>query len=252
MHKLFYSEKGEGRPVVFLHGFLETHAIWDEYAQQLCDDFRVITVDLPGFGKSPLPTAKHFSISDIASQINQSLLSLGLDGVNVVGHSLGGYVALAMVAQHPDLFASLCLFHSTALADSVEKKDARTKTIDFVSKNGALAFTSNFVAPLFADPKHPAIAKVTDLAIQTSAATVCGYLEAMRDRPDRTAVLKDFNGPVLLIAGEKDSIIPASTLDEQGKMARIGSFKLIQGIGHMGMFEAPSDCLKIIEGFLRI
>ena len=250
MQELFYSRIGEGRPVVFLHGFLEDHTIWSDYAQQLSKKYQIVTYDLPGFGKSPLPSEKAFTISDIATQINQSLLKAGLHDITIIGHSLGGYVALAMVEQQPHLFHSLCLFHSTALADSPEKKESRTKTIDFVAKNGALAFTSNFVAPLFADPHHPAVPKVTALAIQTSVATISAYLAAMRDRPDRTSVVKHFIGAVLFIAGERDSIIPAPSLAQQAGTSDTTTIRIIEGIGHMGMFEAPALCLEIIEDFL--
>src|SRR5690606_20750625 len=99
--------------------------------------------------------------------------------------SLGGYVALAMVAQQPDRFAGLGLFHSTAYADTEEKRASRSKVIEFVETNGVEAFTSNFVTPLFADKTHASIQKVREINMKASREAVIGYTKAMRDRPDQ-------------------------------------------------------------------
>jgi pimeloyl-ACP methyl ester carboxylesterase len=251
MSPVFLSDQGQGRPIVLIHGFLESNLIWKPFADDFLKAYRVVAVDLPGFGKSPLPSKKPFSIADVAALVSESLKPLGLANPLLTGHSLGGYVALAMVEQQPQAFGALCLFHSTAYADSPEKKEARTKTIDFVTRNGAAAFASNFVPPLFADPNHPAIASVTSLAVQTPQDTVTGYLEAMRDRPDRTHVIKNFTGSVLLLAGEKDSVIPAEALQKQANLAKKPHFHLLPGVGHMGMFEAPSACAAAMLSAFR-
>ncbi len=252
MSKLFYSDSGKGKPVVLLHGFLETNLIWNHFADNLSADYRVLAFDLPGFGQSPLPEKKPFTLDDIAFQINEALDELGLLDVFLIGHSLGGYVSLAMVNARPDIFSGFCLFHSTALADSTEKKEARTKTIDFVLKNGALAFTSNFVPPLFADPNHTAVSHVKQMASATAQETVTHYLGAMRDRPERISLLKSYPKPVLLIAGDRDTVIPVSTLQDQAKIAYKATIHILEGVGHMGMFELPDDSLKIIRDFLSL
>lgn len=250
MTKLFYSDSGEGRPVVLLHGFLETNIIWKEFVENLSTDYRVLAFDLPGFGQSTLPEKNPFTLTDIADQINEVLVKLELKDVFLIGHSLGGYVSLAMVERSPDLFSAFCLFHSTAQADSVEKKEARSKTIEFVKKHGALAFTSNFVPPLFADPNHTAVSAVKQMASATAEETVTHYLGAMRDRPERISLLKKFPKPVLFLAGEKDSIIPVNTLAEQVKLTAHPTIHVLAGVGHMGMVESPMACLEIIRDFL--
>ncbi|NBP67396.1 MAG: alpha/beta hydrolase [Cytophagia bacterium] len=252
MSKLFYSDSGKGKPVVLLHGFLETNLIWKRFAENLSTEYRVIAFDLPGFGQSPLPEKKPFTLDDIAFQISKALDELGLKDVFLIGHSLGGYVSLAMVNARPDFFSGFCLFHSTALADSTEKKEARTKTIDFVLKNGALAFTSNFVPPLFADPNHTSVSHVKKIASATAQETVINYLEAMRDRPERISLLKSYPKPVLLIAGDRDTVIPVNTLQEQAKIAHKATIHVLEGVGHMGMFELPDGSLKIIRDFLSL
>lgn len=248
--KLFYSDTGRGTPIVLIHGFLETSVIWKELIDDLSQDFRVLAFDLPGFGRSPLPENIPFTLDDIAHQVNLVLRELGLKNVFLIGHSLGGYVSLAMIENNPDLFSGLCLFHSTAKADSDEKKMARTKTIDFVRKNGALAFTSNFIPPLFADADHTAVSWVRQMASATPENTVINYLGAMRDRPERLSLLKTFLKPVLFIAGELDNVIPLETLKEQVKLSTKASLQVLADVGHMGMVESPAICIKTIREFL--
>lgn len=235
---------------MLLHGFLETHVIWKEFSENLEKNYRVLSFDLPGFGQSTLPEKKPFELSDIADQINEVLLKLAVKDVFLIGHSLGGYVSLAMLASNPEIFSGFCLFHSTARADTNEKKEARTKTIEFVKKNGAPAFTSNFVPPLFADPNHMAVSQVKQIASSTAEETVTLYLGAMRDRPEHTSVLKNSPKPILFIAGAKDSVIPVNTLLEQSKLTQKASIHVLADVGHMGMVEAPAECLRIIRDFL--
>lgn len=251
METLFYKDVGQGKPVVLLHGFLETHQIWDHFSQQLSKDYRVISFDLPGFGKSPLPVKSPFSLSDIASQLISCLQKLTNEKISVIGHSLGGYVTLAMVERAPELFSSFGLFHSTAFADSQEKKESRSKTIDFVNRNGALAFTSNFIPPLFADPQHEAISFVKEIAVQTTRETIVAYLTAMRERPDRLEIIRSFNGHILFLGGSKDTVIPEESLKIQANIAKNGILKVFEGIGHMGMFESTKDSLECLTSFLR-
>lgn len=251
METLFYKDVGQGKPVVLLHGFLETHQIWDQFTEQLSKKYRVISFDLPGFGKSALPPKNSFSIAEIASQINSCLHKLTQEKMSVIGHSLGGYVTLAMVEQEPERFSSFGLFHSTAFADSIERKESRSKTIEFVNRNGALAFTSNFIPPLFANPEHESVSFVKKIAIQTTQETVVSYLEAMRERPDRTKVLQSFNGPILFLAGAHDTVIPHGSLKVQSEMAKIGVLKVFEGVGHMGMFEDPKESLECVATFLQ-
>jgi pimeloyl-ACP methyl ester carboxylesterase len=245
---MYCREEGSGKVIVLLHGFLETHAVWDNLSKNLSKTYKVISVDLPGFGKSALPNTTPFSISDIARLV---LGAITADSFSLIGHSLGGYVALAMAEHAPTRVKSFGLFHSTAYADAPEKKEARTKTIDFVKRNGALTFTSNFIPPLFADPQHPAIPFATQLANQTKEDTVTQYLAAMRDRPDKTELLKNYGGHILFLAGLQDSVIPIDTVKKQAGMAKNPHFSTFDHVGHMGMFEAADETLKVVVEFLK-
>lgn len=247
MDNLYFEKSGTGKALILLHGFPLNHTIWNGFKDNLTSRFSVYTPDLPGFGKSALPSEK-FSIKDIGGILLNWIEEQGIKNPVIVGHSLGGYVALAMIQKSPDKFSGLCLFHSIAGADSEEKKEARTKTAEFVMRNGAYAFTSNFIPPLFADQSRVNdILRVKDIATQTSAETVIGYLMAMRDREDRTHVISSFTKPILMLAGERDGLIPVAKMHEQASKAKNGNLCVLQGVGHMGMLEAANTCADQLQ-----
>lgn len=250
MSSLFSRQRGRGRHLVFLHGFPMHQGIWDNFGERFIDEHTVITVDLPGFGKSPLP-AGEFSLADVADQVIDFLVTHQITDSVLIGHSLGGYVALAMAEKRPDLFAGMILFHSTALADTPERKESRNKVIEFVHKNGAEPFTTNFIGPLFADPEHADIDRVRRIAGTTGAATVVAYAKAMRDRPERIKTLRSYKKPTLFLAGDKDPGISTESLFEQAKGCKNVEIHILQGVAHMGMFEKPGPAATEIKDFLR-
>ncbi|HEY3405835.1 MAG TPA: alpha/beta hydrolase [Ohtaekwangia sp.] len=249
MSKIFFRVRGEGIPVILVHGFPMNHSVWDEFSVKLSQNFKVYTPDLPGFGKSELHSS--LTIDSVAGELINWLVEEGLSKCVLIGHSLGGYVSLAMVEKAPELFSGLGLFHSTSYADSLEKKESRTKTVEFIRKNGVLAFTANFIPPLFADQNHPAISSVRDITIQSTEETVIAYTLAMRDRPDRQGILKQFQNPVLLLGGEKDPGISPESLSSQAQICRIPDLHILPEVAHMGMFEKATETGDIIRSFIN-
>lgn len=248
-NNVFYTDQGEGFPVILIHGFCETHEVWTRFAEKLSADFRVISVDLPGFGNSKsLPEG--FSIADAAKKIIELLDALNIKKCVPIGHSLGGYVTLAMVRQQVNLFSGFGLFHSTAYADSDERKTARNKVIEFVTNNGVAAFIETFIPPLFHDKSNPDIPFAVKMALQTKQETLTGYAKAMRDRPDLTSVIQKFTNPIIFIAGEKDTVIPPDALEKQAKLAAKPDLHVIRETAHMGMFEKEAETLNLIGKFL--
>ncbi|MEQ8576135.1 MAG: alpha/beta fold hydrolase, partial [Fulvivirga sp.] len=147
MSSIYSEVRGEGNPVILIHGFCETLAIWKPLLNKLVFSHKVITLDLPGFGKSPLPKTP-FSIADIAEEVYQWMKENQLLNSVIIGHSLGGYVSLALTEKYPDSIKGFGLFHSTAFADDDEKKHSRNKTIAFVRKRGVKVFADSFVSQL--------------------------------------------------------------------------------------------------------
>jgi pimeloyl-ACP methyl ester carboxylesterase len=224
------------------------HNIWDAFGNTLSKSYKVFTPDLPGFGQSPLHPS--LTIDTVADSVIQWIRQQNISSSILIGHSLGGYVSLAMVEKAPQLFSGFGLFHSTALADSSEKKESRTKTIEFIRKNGVEAFTSNFIQPLFADPKHPAIPDVRNITIQSTEGAVIAYTLAMRERPDRQDVLQNSKRPILFLGGEKDPGIPVDSLKKQAETCRFPTLHILESTGHMGMFEQPEKASEIIRTFI--
>jgi pimeloyl-ACP methyl ester carboxylesterase len=249
MSELNIEQTGKGNTIILIHGFPMNSTVWDSFSLGLSKDFRVVTIDLPGFGKSPALKKYPFSIDDVAEAMLELLADKKIKNSVLIGHSLGGYVALSMVKKMPELFSGLGLFHSTAYADSAEKKQSRTKVLDFIDNNGVETFTTNFIAPLFADQNHHAIEKIREIARASSTEAVKGFTIAMRDREDLTDVIKNFIKPILFIAGEKDGGIPADTVVKQSTLSTHSEVHVLEGVAHMGMFENPLETTRIIGLF---
>ena len=250
MSSVYHRTMGEGKPVVLLHGFCESNQIWGVFANLLSQKCHLIIPDLPGFGKSELlPGA--FSLDDVADTLWTWLDGLSIKDPVIVGHSLGGYVTLAMTNQRTESVAGFSLFHSTAKPDTPEKKANRDKTIAFVNKNGVEPYIETYVPGLFFNKEHQAIKDVYPIAYGTPAPTLVAYAAAMRDRPDRRKILDDFDKPVLIIAGEKDEIIPLDTLMDQAIQLRKGRLSILSDTGHMGMLESTNRSVEIVTQFVN-
>ena len=206
-------------------------------------------MDLPGFGQSKL-LPSGFSIADVATKALSLLEAFKIEECISIGHSLGGYVTLAMADQRPDILKAFGLFHSTAYPDAEERKISRNKVIEFVSNHGVAPFIESFIPPLFYDQTNQHIQSIVRLASQTKQETLIAYVKAMRDRPDRTNVLKHFKRPILFIAGEKDMGIPSESLKKQANMASDVTLNLLSEVAHMGMFEAEETTLYQVKEFL--
>jgi pimeloyl-ACP methyl ester carboxylesterase len=248
MSSLFYRQLGKGYPVILIHGFCETHEIWNGFADKLAEKFEVFAIDLPGFGTSS-GLNRPFSIEDVAVQVTNWIGSVNLQSPVIIGHSLGGYVTLAMAKKFPDRFAGIGLFQSTAYDDSEERKANRNKVIEFVKSHGVNPYIDTFVPGLFADKKNPSISEADRIARKTIAETLISYAEAMRDRPSSADFLKSYLKPVLILGGQKDTIISKEITIAHGKLIKNAKVHLIQNVGHMAMYENPKEALEIVQSF---
>lgn len=247
--KIFSRMRGKGRPLLFLHGFPMHQGIWDPFTDAFITDHTVVTIDLPGFGKSEIIPGP-FTLDNVAAEINSFIDTHKLHQPVLVGHSLGGYVVLAMIARRPELAAGVVLFHSTASADSAERKESRNKVIEFVNAKGAKEFTTNFIAPLFADQQHPAIERVKQIAATTAKDTVLHYTRAMRDRQDHVKTIKGHEKPTLFLMGAKDQAIPLASVQQQVGDCKTCEISVMDNVAHMGMLEDPTHAAGKIRDFL--
>lgn len=247
-----YRLEGKGEPVVLLHGFCEDSRVWEDFKQDLLEEkFRVITIDLPGHGQSsPLATA---SIEGYAAGVLAVLDHLKLSQTVLIGHSMGGYTALAIAEQRPQLLSGLGLFHSHPYTDSEEKKAARHKQIAFINRQGHHLFVKQLVPKLFAKryaKSHPfEVDKLIHRAVRYPVQGIIGGLEAMASRPDRSAILRDVSCPVLFIVGQEDAAVPAAFSTQQLALPRLASIHVLPKVGHMGMLESTRATQLMVRQF---
>lgn len=249
---LEYNDSGHGFPLVLLHGFCESRTLWKYCEKQLALHYRVIVPDLPGFGESRLeePTV---SMEYFAEQIKLLLDDLKIEKCVLIGHSLGGYVLLAFAEKYENRLAGMGMFHSTAFADTEEKKENRNKTIGFIEKHGVSVFAESFVAPLFSlrnrDLLKFEIKELIHTAATSSELGVIETTKAMRDRKDRTEVLKNVTIPVLYVIGKLDGAVPLEKSLEQCYLAKHSVAHFLEEAGHMGMIEKKPETIKILHHF---
>ena len=250
MSHIYYQEAGSGPPLVFLHGFCDSHQLWSEFIQPFTPLYRVITPDLPGFGQSPM-LPEPFSIDEAGDALGAWMVEKKIHKPVIIGHSLGGYVALSLLTRHPDSASAIGLFHSTPYGDSPERKKIRDKVISFVQEHGVEPFIETFVPGLFQDKSNPNIATTRERSITTKKDVLISYAHAMRDRPDRSEMAIRDGRPILVIAGANDSLIPIDDLRKFAKMNQKANLFEVPNTAHMGIFEAKRLCQTIISGFVE-
>ena len=250
-----YSVTGTGKPVVLLHGFGEDAHVWDEQVSFLQQYYSLIIPDLPGSGSSPLLIKENISIEDYADSIHALLVHEQTGPCTMLGHSMGGYITFAFAKKYASQLNAFGLIHSTAFADSEEKKKTREKGIAFIEQNGAHAFLKTSIPGLFGDrfkEEHPEkVARLIDDAAQFSDEALIQYYRAMITRPDSTAVLKDNPLPVLFIAGTEDKAAPVADMVQQAHLPLRSDIHILQGAGHMGMWEETTAVNGFIQAFIE-
>lgn len=251
---LFFEQAGEGPAVVLLHGFCESSKIWAEFVPVLAGDHRVLAIDLPGHGQNPFEGMPD-DLAGFGQQVWATLDEAGVADAVLIGHSLGGYVALAMAAQQPSRIRGLSLFHSSALADSDERKAARDKTIEFLAQNGIEKFVYptfiNFFSTQSRSQLAPQIQAYLDLCARTAVQTAMRTTAVMRDRPDQTALLSTATFPIQLVIGKEDVAVPLEASLRQVHLPARSHALILAQIGHNGMIEAPEDTLNALRQFAQ-
>ena len=250
MSAIDFFEKGTGQPVVLIHGFCETSQMWADFAEELSKEFRVVCPDLPGIGGSPI-IDDQTSLEETAVILEQWMEEIQVIDPIVIGHSMGGYITLALLELMGTRIKAVGLFHSSAFADDDAKKDMRNRAIVFLRKHGVDKFVTSFVPPLFPENRRGELSKEIDRTIEDAKRStldgLIAFAGAMRDRKDRLDVLKDYPGSKLLIAGAEDGAVKIEASRAQ-KEAFTHYFEL-EGVGHMGMVEKKAETLQIVRKF---
>ena len=249
--KIRFSDKGKGRAIVLLHGFLESLDVFEGFSDKLSKTFRVISIDLPGHGQTP--TIGYVHTMELMAECVKSVLdSIGIRKYVVVGHSMGGYVALAFAELFPQHVSGLCLFHSTALPDSEEKKKDRDRVAEIVKKDHT-QFVSDLIPKLFSGENlsllKEEVAGAKQIALNTSKVGIVAALRGMKERPNREMVLKNSKAPVLFIIGKQDVILAWENLLLLSSLPKKSYNIVLEHAGHMGFYEAPEETFKSLKKF---
>lgn len=248
-----FSDTGKGRVVVLLHGFLGSHKIWEGTIANLSRSYRVIAIDLPGHGATPCLGYAH-SMDLMAKSIKAVMDALRLKKYVLVGHSMGGYAALAFADLFPDQLKGLCLYNSTAYADSPGKKKDRLRAIELVKASKAL-YTKQTIRNLFASKNLKYLEEevffASSIAKKTSRQGIVAALHGMRDRPGRDMILGLVEYPIMMVIGEQDNALPVNMLLEQSQLIKNKTILYLEHDGHFGFLESPRQSHKALRAFLR-
>jgi pimeloyl-ACP methyl ester carboxylesterase len=251
---IHYRVIGGGQPVVLLHGFGETSRIWKNQ-EDAFPGYKLIIPDLPGTGASEMQD--NMSMEGMADAVRAVVKNeLNADHkkrIILVGHSMGGYITLAYVDKYPETLIGFSLFHSSAYADSAEKKETRKKGINFIKEHGAIEFIRTTIPNLYGPSAKKDKPRMIEQHINDSAdftpKALITYYESMMERPDRTAILQSANCPVLFIFGKHDNAVPLEDGLKQCHLPNVSYVHILEDAGHMGMVEEAEKSNQILKQY---
>ena len=248
---IFYTDEGKGSTIVLIHGFLENTTMWDEIKPEILKKNRVVTIDLLGHGKSDCLGYTH-SMELFAETINAVLKQLRIRKCTLIGHSLGGYVALAFAEKYAKKIKGLCLMNSNSFEDDLERKKLRSRANKMVQTNFTNMVRMSFTN-LFSEENRTIFKNDMKLALDEALQTpLQGYIagqEGMRIRPNRTHVLKENNFKKLIIIGKKDPVLDYKISIEEAESTN--SEFVIFPDGHMSHIENKKELILAIKAFIK-
>lgn len=245
-------ERGSGLPVVLLHGFPFSGAIWQAQLDALSADYRVIVPDLRGHGHSPAP-AGTYGMDLMARDVLALLDALGIKRAVWAGHSMGGYVTMAALRIAPERVIGAAFVATHPHADSPEKRMQRLQSAQIALQNGAGETANSMMGVLFApglDRRSETAQQVYRIMGSTLAEGVAGALRGMADRPSSVATLQAMTQPALVIAGEDDLIVGPDAAREMAGLVPQAKLVVISQAGHMVMVEQPAATTAALREFL--
>lgn len=246
-----YTIEGKGDPIILIHGFLENNTMWSSVIDVFKYTHQIITLDLLGHGNTDCLGYIH-TIEENANIIYEIIKKHQIKKATLIGHSLGGYVALAFAELHKSLVEKICLVNSTPFADSDLRKETRSRAIKAAQKNYN-NLVSMSISNLFYEKNRLKFKEqIESLKIEALKTPLQGYIatqEGMKIRKDRSKILNDLQCDKLIISGKNDPILNNEDLK---KLNQINNLKIsiISG-GHMSYIENRSDFLQEIMHFIE-
>ncbi|QMW00164.1 alpha/beta fold hydrolase [Spirosoma foliorum] len=227
-----------------IHGHGVDASIWDGIYADLASDASVLKPDF-----SHMVT--HTSVEGYAEELYARLQTAQIGKVVLVGHSMGGYIALAFAERYPDMVQGLVLYHSTATADDNARKEVRRQAIEGLETQGTIPFIQKqlpkMVAPDFPSEKTQAL---VERFVSLPADALIAGMKAIAGRPDRTHVLRDADFPVLIVLGREDQLIPYEKTAQLADLSDAVRVVTIEHAGHLSMIEQPAQSVEVLKEFL--
>ncbi len=240
--------EGSGPALLLLHPFPFDRRSWSEVARPLAATRRVVMMDFRGFGEAA--PGGPYSIDDLAEDATALLDQLGIPMATVAGLSMGGYVALALAARRPARLAGLVLCDTRASADSEAARQARQDGIAKVKSGGLNEFLDGMPVRLLSPTAPDALKRRVRTLSEQKDVAIVDALAAMRDRPDRTALLGQLHIPTLVLVGDGDTVTPPSEARAMAQAISGSRFVELAGAGHLSMLEQPDAFVAALTTFL--
>jgi 3-oxoadipate enol-lactonase len=249
-----FLDAGKGPPVLLLHAFPLSSAMWRPQIESLRNDYRVVAPDLRGFG-STLGFTGDPSVDQMADDAAALLDELKIQAPVVVGGlSMGGYVALAFARRHASRLRALILADTQAGADDATAAANRDKMIDFASKNPSPAVIERMMpvalCAITVAKRPEVVGAVRRIASLQAPAGIVGALLALRDRPDATPNLKEIAVPTLVIVGREDALTPPAVAEKLTAGIRGARLVVLENAGHYSNLEQPEGFNEAVRTFL--
>ena len=246
-----YTDSGAGNALILLHGFLENKKMWQHFTPTLSKNNRVITIDLLGHGQSDCLGYVH-TMELQAEMIFALLAHLNVKKASFVGHSMGGYVALACAEMYPGALINLVLLNSTAAADSEDRKTNRDRAIKAVKQN-ATTFICLSIANLFTENNRKKLVSEIENtkleALKTPLQGIIAALEGMKIRKNRHFVLQNATFEITLLLGKQD---PVLNYNENIVQIENTTTRLITlPDGHMSWIENKDELLAVFQELFK-
>ncbi len=229
-------------PVVLLHAFPFHSGLFSETA--LPPAWQLVTPDRRGFGRTPLTTAGDPvpapGMDVLVADLLSALDDVGAERVVLGGVSMGGYVALAFLARHPERVAGLVLADTRCTPDGESEREGRLQ-IARRADDDDIASGADAVAPLVAGDTDPDVrARLEEMAAEAPAASIAWAQRAMAGRDDTGAALAAVDVPTLVVVGEQDRLTPVAAAEHLQRTARDATLVVLPGVGHLTPAEAPA------------
>ena len=237
--EVFYREQGSGSVALFVHGFPLDSTMWLEQLAALSDVRRCVAPDLRGFGRSAPSIRPVLGMEDHALDLVALIDALGVEQVDLVGLSMGGYVALAFAEHYPERLRTLALIDTKSTGDSADAKAGRDAAAGRVAAEGRSGLATDMIGVLVAESASAwTRARLRTMIESTPAESIVAALEGMKMRTDRTAVLSSLSIPVAVIVGERDVLSPLAEADHMA-VAAGAALTVVPDAGHMSPIEDP-------------